>query len=751
MQQRASYYKTLMLGIIILGFSAGVTVRATTVGDPTIPSASDVAVATSYETPITITLAGTSNDSGSITFSTSTSPAHGALGSISGSSVEYTPALGYSGTDTFQFLATEGATSSAPATVTITVSAPVPTTGTAQMVVRSGSTIATSSLVSFPLAGTTSIAATLGTSHEVAASSTLAALSALDALAVDFDITDLQYNSLYGAFYLRCITLAATSTPDCDNWQYTVNGTGPAVGMDKQILHDGDVVYVYFGYPRIVELSASTVPAGTAVTATATQYDPVNGVYVPVSGYTLGATQPNPADPWNPLEIATSSVNASGQALFTLSATGTYAMGIKEDYYFPTTPLTVTEAPPSSGGSSGGAAGSTVPTAFDVPKALAFLASQQKPDGSFTSLMLTDWSAIALSAYPSAARDLVRLYLSTPKTLASITDYERHAMALQSLGINPYNGAGTDVIAPIVAAFDGTQIGDASLVTDDIFALFPLLHAGYIQEDALVRSIAAFIISKQKPDGSWESSVDVTAAAVQALGPLYTVPGYGPALGRASGYIASKQQSDGGWGNVDSTSWVMTMINAMNEADPSRARSWTTASGKTPKDALAAAQASDGAARPIADPAGTDSRTWSTAYAIVAASGKSWVSLLQNVSKPATPGAGGSIISSATSTATSTPATASTTPLVLGIATSTEEISGAATITESAGTTTATTTPKAKPAPPKKTPKKPAPKSAAPVAETPTQEGQAASAATAAPADSLLGRFWSWLQRLFGR
>lgn len=751
MQQRASYYKTLMLGIIILGFSAGATVRAIAVGDPTIPSVSDVAVATAYETPVTIMLAGTSNDSGSITFSTSTSPAHGALGSISGSSVEYTPALGYSGTDTFQFLATEGATSSAPATVTITVSAPVPTTGTAQIVVRSGSTIATSSLVSFPLAGTTSIAATLGTSHEVAASSTLAALSALDALAVDFDITDLQYNSLYGAFYLRCITLAATSTPDCDNWQYTVNDTGPAVGMDKQILHDGDVVYVYFGYPRIVELSASTVPAGTAVTATATQYDPVNGVYVPVSGYTLGATQPNPADPWNPLEIATSSVNASGQALFTLSATGTYAMGIKEDYYFPTTPLTVTEAPPSSGGSSGGAAGSTIPTTFDVPKALAFLASQQKPDGSFTSLMLTDWSAIALSAYPSAARDSVRLYLSTPKTLASITDYERHAMALQSLGINPYNGAGTDVIAPIIAAFDGTQIGDMSLVTDDIFALFPLLHAGYVQEDAMIRSIAAFIISKQKPDGSWESSVDVTAAAVQALGPLYTVPGYGPALGRASGYIAAKQQSDGGWGNVDSTSWVMTMINAMNEADPSRARSWTTASGKTPKDALATAQASDGAARPMADPAGTDSRTWSTAYAIVAASGKSWVSLLQNVSKPATPGAGGSTIASATSTATSTPAaTASTTPLVLGIATSTEEALGTATTTTEArlATTTATATPKTKTTPPKKVARKPAPQPATTAAEILPQE-QVASAA--APTDSLLGRFWSWLQRLFGR
>ncbi len=750
MKQRASYYKALVLGIIVLGFSAGASTSAVSVGDPTIPSVSDVIQTTAFETPIMIALIGVSNDGGAISFATTTSPTHGALGAIVGASVEYTPELGYSGTDTFQFIATEGATSSAPAIVTITISAPAPTAGTAHIIVRNGATIATSSTVVFPLVGTTSIAATSGGGYEVAASSTLAMLVSLDALASEFDITDLQYHAGFGAFYLRCITLTGTTTPACDNWQYTINGTGPAIGMDKQVLRDGDTVYVYFGSPRIVELSSTSAPVGTAVTAAAKTYDPATDTYNPLTGVTLGAVVFNPDFSFT--EFATSSVNSLGEGVLTLTATGTYQVGIAEDFYFPSASLTIVDAPPSSGGSSGGAAGSTIPTAFDIPKALAFLAAQQKSDGSFTSLMLTDWSAIALSGYPSAARDMIRSYLSTPRTLAGVTDYERHAMALQSLGINPYTGASADTIALIIAAFDGTQVGDATLVTDDIFALFPLLHAGYTQQDAMVRAIAAFIISKQKPDGSWEGGVDVTAAAVQALGPLFTVPGYGPALGRASGYIASKQQADGGWGNVDSTSWVMTMINAMNEADPSRARSWATPSGKTPKDALAAAQASDGAARPIGDTAGTDGRTWSTAYAVVAASGKSWISLLQNFSKPAPSGAGGSTIVASSSTATSTAPVASTTPIVLGIATSTGGVTETATITIAAelATTTATTVIKKPVAPKKIAVKKTPPKPAEQITVAPlAQEVQTASAAT--PSESLVARFWSWLRGIFGR
>ncbi len=752
----------VLTSVIILGASAGVSLFAD--ADPTIPTASPVSVSTAQDAAITITLPGASNDGGSITFATTTSPAHGTLGAIAGAEVLYTPESGFTGSDSFAFVAFEGATSSAPATVSITITAPAPATGTAHITVRDGAIVATSTIITFPLSGTTSIATTGGDTHEASAASVLSALIALDASSSEFAISDLQYNSGFGAFYLRCIALAAAPAgAECDNWQYTVNGTGPAAGMDQYDLHDGDTVYVYYGYPRIVALSATTTTAGTPVTATAKQYDPATGTYGPTAGYTIGATQPNPADPWNPLEIATSTVDSGGQAIFTLSATGTYAFGLREDYYFPTTPLQVTDTATDTSGSSGGSGGFSggsdpyAATVFNIPSALAFLAAQQDADGSFANSLVTDWAALAFSNYPGAARDTLRSYLAgaTP-ALSNVTDHERHAMALLALGISPYDGTARDHIAPILASFDGAQIGDSALITDDIFALFPLLHAGYTQTDALIRAIATHIIAKQRPDGSWEESPDVTAAAMQALGPLYTIPGYGAALGKAAGYLATTQRADGGWENIDSTSWVQTMVSSVKEADPARAPVFVSSSGKKPEDALLAAQQSDGGVRGASEPVST--RAWSTAYAIVAASGKSWVSLLQNFAKPtgASSFSGGSdpyatttsaaVATSTTLSATSTLPLATTTP---AIASSTPQEATSTALSMPAPATTTASAPS-----PKKLARTPSVHAPRP-SPTPTQVVslgtttlQVAAAADARP--SLFSRIARWFRHVLG-
>lgn len=765
MQKNAA---ALITGIIILGMSTGLSLFADT--DITIPSASSVATTTLQDAAVTITLSGASNDGGSVTFATTTSPAHGTLGTISGTDVLYTPESGYTGSDSFQFVATEGATSSAPATATIVIDAPVPVvpTGTIHIAVRDGATVATSTTLVIPLAGTRSIATTAGDPHEVPADSALAALVALDASSTEFDITDLQYNSGFTSFYLRCIVVpAATSTPDCDNWQYTVNSTGPALGLDKYDLHDGDTIYVYFGYPRIVELSATSTTAGAPITATAKQYDPAAGSYVPVMlPYTIGATQPDPANPWSPIEVATSTVDGSGKAIFTLTATGTYDVGIQEDYYFPTTPLVVTDATStgsSSGSGSGTFSGGSDPyarTSFSVPDALAYLASKQNADGSCGSDFTTDWAAFAFANYPSAARDKLKAYLlSHVPSFSNVLDYERHAMALQALGISPYDGTAKNVIAPIVAAFDGTQIGSASLINDDIFSLYPLLNAGYGVDDPMLKKIATFIISKQGSDGSFAGNPDITAAAMLALGDFFALGGLNPAtlgasLGMAQGYLVSHQQADGGWGTVDSTSWVQTMVNGVNLDDPAHAQSWKNGSGKTPLDYLASQQQQDGGV------ASTGDRTWSTEYAIVAESGQSWMSLMHYFAKPSSSGtfSGGTdpYATDATSTASSTPSASatSTEPAATStepIATSTQAVATLPAI-ELHAASSATAVPSvthavAKPKNPTPTASRLPPTPAAP--QSPSMApAQAAAAADAHP--SLLGRIIGWFRHLFG-
>jgi hypothetical protein len=301
-----------------------------------------------------------------------------------------------------------------------------------------------------------------------------------------------------------------------------------------------------------------------------------------------------------------------------------------------------------------------------VPRALAYLSSAQNTDGSFASLVLTDWAALAFAASdPGSAKTLLRGYLQTAApTLSAITDYERHAMALMALGIDPYTGGPSDYISPIVSSFDGTQIGDASLDNDDIFALFPLTHAGYGASDTIIQKTVAFIISRQAANGSWDSSVDITAAAVQALAPLSSLPDVPAALSKAETYMRSQQQANGGFGsagqaNSFSTSWVMQAIAALGQQESA----WAPG-GYYPNDYLASVQQSDGGVEVVS--ASAQTRTWATEYATPGSLGKTWSSLLSSFSKPASTASGSaaptptsSFTATATTTATSTIATAS--------------------------------------------------------------------------------------------
>lgn len=427
------------------------------------------------------------------------------------------------------------------------------------------------------------------------------------------------------------------------------------------------------------------------------------------------------------------------------------------------TPIVTEESAPSNSGGGGG--GETVHFNLNVPSALAYLVSQQNADGSFGSSLLTDWAAIAFaSSGAGEAKTKLRDYLlAAPPTLSNVTDYERHAMALMSLGINPYTGTSKDYITPIVNAFDGTQIGDVHLDNDDIFAIFPLMSAGYSPSDPMMKSIVAYILKAQRPDGSWDGSPDMTAAAVQAIGPFFTVPGYGAAMGRAMGYLASTQQASGGWGGIDSTSWVQTMVNAAKELDPAHAPTFTSSGGRFPMDEIAGTQQADGAVRPVSDT--VDNRVWSTSYAVVAASGKSWLTLLQPFPRPSgsgiTTSGGGLLETSATSTGTTTPLTASTTP---PIATSTPETisTSTPTVTDIIQSTTtpstssgqaATTTPKKiqpktlKVVEPKKTP---APPVATASSAPPVTSNQTAAAATANPSKvGFLSNLWRSIASFF--
>ena len=470
-----------------------------------------------------------------------------------------------------------------------------------KITIRDGATVAFSGFVTLPAANASSvnISPTAGGSAvAVPARSLLAVLDTLDEAQNEFAITDLQYYSYFvpPSFYIKCMTVAGEADPLCSSWQYNLNGVYPWDGVNQVLLKNGDTVILYFGNQRQVILSTTATTIGTPFTATAQKYDLDSSSYVAAAGVTIGVTQPNPDDLWNPLEIATSTADTNGQAVFTLNSAGTYNIGIKEDGYFPLTTLTITVPVSSSGGSvimpaaSGGGAATAIvsPAKVDLGKAIDFLIAKQGADGSYNSALLTDWSALALASVNpngAAGQKIKNYLLSDPDSRAGlnqVSDYARRAMALMSLSLSPYDGVKTNYIKKITDSFDGRQFGDASLYNDDIFALLVLEKAGYAAADEIVKQAVGFILEKQTDNGAW-SGVDLTAAAVQALVPVSSLNGVSASLEKARNFLASAQVADGGFGNSFATTWAMQAIAALAE-DPDDWRK----NGQSPQSFLAA-------------------------------------------------------------------------------------------------------------------------------------------------------------------
>lgn len=280
---------------------------------------------------------------------------------------------------------------------------------------------------------------------------------------------------------------------------------------------------------------------------------------------------------------------------------------------------------------SGGGIPAPVHSTLNVNTAISFLLSLQNKDGSFgTASLLSDWAALALSSYSSPeterAKDTLRSYLlEDPSAGTLLTDYERRAMALMALGVNPYSGTPTNYIQKIVEGFDGEQFGDLDLINDDMFALLVLAKAGYQFSDAEIAKPVAFLLDRQESDGSF-GSVDMTAAAIQALALVSRVEGVSGSLVNARGYLKEQQKNSGGFGNVYATSWAMQAIATLGESEIS----WINGE-YTPGDYLYSQQAEDGG---VEKEAADSNRIWATSYAIPATLGKSWGSILNTFEKP---------------------------------------------------------------------------------------------------------------------
>lgn len=244
------------------------------------------------------------------------------------------------------------------------------------------------------------------------------------------------------------------------------------------------------------------------------------------------------------------------------------------------------------------------------------------------------WSAQALAVAGKTVdvSSLVSLDAATAKAI----DYQAPILAMVAAGKNPTTYPAFDFVAKLKTFWDGTQLGDAGTVNDDIFGALALLSAGVSKSDAVLSGLKSYIVARQNNDGGFPfavagtSDTNTTAAAIMSLLKL-DVSKTDQVIVKAISYLKSAQNDDGGfpydpqsqWGtdsDASSDAWVVMTINALGES----ASDWTK-NGKTPVDHLLSLQ--DATSGYFAWQSGFAEDSFSpvtAAYAVIALSGKSF-------------------------------------------------------------------------------------------------------------------------------
>jgi iron complex transport system substrate-binding protein len=247
----------------------------------------------------------------------------------------------------------------------------------------------------------------------------------------------------------------------------------------------------------------------------------------------------------------------------------------------------------------------------EVANALAYIRSQQGEDGDVGGFGPSAWVVMAIVAAGEDPHDWkvgdnsIVDYLADNASEANLaTDYARMVLAIVAASENPAAFGGRNFLSLLQAAYDGTQIGDSSLLNDDFWGVIALVAAGVSPSSEIVQNSVSFIKSCQQADGgwgfdpsaSWGTDVDSTSAAITAL-----VAAGGSAspntITNGLAYIKSTQVGSGGfncplWGqNADLDSMAINAIVTAGQ-DPTSA-SWTR-NGNTPVDDLQSFQQGDG-------------------------------------------------------------------------------------------------------------------------------------------------------------
>ncbi len=255
----------------------------------------------------------------------------------------------------------------------------------------------------------------------------------------------------------------------------------------------------------------------------------------------------------------------------------------------------------------------------DINKSVAYLESKS----------LSAWSVMALvSAGKNPSTDSLKSISAT-----QAIDLEAPILALTAAGKDPRSFSTENLVTKLKNYYDGTQLGSASILNDDIFGLLALKSSGESDSDTTVSGTKALILSKQNSDGGWSyaiggaSDTNTTAAGIMALISAGQNKESAP-ITNGLNYLKSAQNIDGGfpydpksaWGtdsDASSDAWVIMALRSVG-IDPAT----ITKDGKSALTHLATLSTEEGYYRYQAGSSEDSFSPTTTSYAVIALSGK---------------------------------------------------------------------------------------------------------------------------------
>jgi prenyltransferase beta subunit len=277
-----------------------------------------------------------------------------------------------------------------------------------------------------------------------------------------------------------------------------------------------------------------------------------------------------------------------------------------------------------------------------IEEALKYLKSMKNADGGFSgkpgeksSLALTSWVVMALSAAGEDCTKSVEFLINTPESIKSTNDYARLLLALTA------GGAGSSARAQELAEkiknfqqddgwFGQPEAGEEGMINTHIWSVLALASTNEpIPQKEKARE---WLLARQNENGGFgwleglESDVDDTGTAVQALILLGEDPETSPAIKKALEYLKGNQWEDGGFSagewmgresNTSSDAWVVQALIAAGE-NPSGSN-WSV-NGNNAITHMLSLQVQDGSFNWKKDIHSTPVTT--TAYVVMALAGK---------------------------------------------------------------------------------------------------------------------------------